>query len=243
MFRYYFTYEDQLPAGMGFSLFGTRHLVTLLLVGILVVTIIIVYRGGTESKRQNIRYSIAGVLVGLELFRQIYLSAAGVWTPKILPLDLCGWGLILVAIDAVHPSKFTRESFYALTWWAALAAEVFPNWTAYPILNEWVLQSIIIHALLIAYCLMIFFAGEYRPNVHNLWRVVLFLIVLVPATMMINGLLKTNFLFLSVGSPGSPLAPIQTMTGTWYIPTLIGLVSILWVILYVPWSIHKRKDE
>lgn len=110
-------------------------------------------------------------------------------------------------------------------------------------MNQWALQSFLIQALLIAYPMMLMVSGEMVPNWRELWRPVLFLVVVVPFVIWVNGQLGTNFFFLNVAAPGSPLEPLQQAFGHGglYITVVLSLLALLWVIMYTPWEIAKRR--
>ena len=59
-----------------------------------------------------------------------------------------------VFIDAVRPNRWTGDFLYAMGWWGALAADLFPDWATRPILNIFTWQSFTIHALILGYVVM-----------------------------------------------------------------------------------------
>ncbi len=243
MFKYYFTYEPSIPTGIGFGQFSLTHGTMLLLMAGLIYYIVRYYIAATDSRRRHMRWGIAIAIWTMELFKDFYLAVTGQWEPSLLPLHLCGFGLMMIAVDAIHPNKTTREILYSLTIWGAFAAEIFPDWAYYPIMNQWALQSFLIHALLIAYPMMLMVSGEMVPNWRELWRPVLFLVVVVPFVIWVNGQLGTNFFFLNVAAPGSPLEPLQQAFGHGglYITVVLSLLALMWVIMYTPWEIAKRR--
>ena len=187
MFKYYFTYEPSIPTGIGFGQFSLTHGTMLLLMAGLIYYIVRYYTAATDNRRRHMRWGIAIAIWTMELFKDFYLAVTGQWEPSLLPLHLCGFGLMMIAVDAIHPNKTTREILYSLTIWGAFAAEIFPDWAYYPIMNQWALQSFLIHALLIAYPMMLMVSGEMVPNWRELWRPVLFLVVVVPFVIWVNG--------------------------------------------------------
>jgi hypothetical protein len=53
----------------------------------------------------------------------------------------------------------------------------------------------------------------------------------------------TNFWFLNLGAPGSPLEGIQMLAGNLYVPVLIVLLAILWTVMYLPWVLRAPRSE
>ena len=99
-------------------------------------------------------------------------------------------------------------------WWGALAADLFPDWAHRPILNIFTWQSFTIHALIFGYVLMRLVAGDLVPDIRNLGRVAIMVVVFATIGYLANQVWDTNFWFLNVGAPGSPLEGIQVLAGT-----------------------------
>jgi uncharacterized membrane protein YwaF len=127
-------------------------------------------------------------------------------------------------------------------WWAALAADLFPDWATRPILNVFTWQSFTIHALIFGYVLMRLVAGDLVPDIHNLGRVAIMVVVCATIGSLANKVWHTNFWFLNVGAPGSPLEGIQTLSSNFYVPVLIVLLAILWTVMYLPWVQRARRS-
>ncbi|MBZ5941971.1 TIGR02206 family membrane protein [Weissella cibaria] len=243
MFNYYLTYQPDIPVGIGFGQFSGTHLTVLGVLAIGIYYLVHRYQRLTLAGRRHQRWGIALAIWTMELFKDIYLATTGQWDPNLLPFHLCGFGLMMVAIDAIRPNKTTQTILYSLTIWGAVAAEIFPDWAYYPLLNQWALQSFVIHALLITYPLMLMVSGEMVPNWRDLWRSVVFLCGAVPFVLWVNARLQTNFFFLNTAAPGSPLEPLQHMFGhgALYISVIIMLLGVLWVVMYLPWALAPRR--
>jgi uncharacterized membrane protein YwaF len=54
---------------------------------------------------------------------------------------------------------------------------------------------------------------------------------------------KSNYLFLTFPPPDTPLEAFAAIAGPFYIVPAIGLLLIIWVLLFAPWEIyyHMRK--
>jgi hypothetical integral membrane protein (TIGR02206 family) len=242
MWEYFFTPPTvSVPDSVSFGIFSPVHLLTLVVLAGGITAVVIAYRRSGQSTRHRLRLVIGWATIMLELIKQVVLLVTDQYSVSYLPLQLCSVSLFCVFIDALKPNRWCREIFYALTIWSAAAALIFPDWATQPWSNIFSWQSFVIHALLITYALMLLASGEVRPNWRNLWRVIVVIAVVVPVAMLVNHIYDTNFWFLNQGSPGSPLAPIQALTGAFYIPTLIVLLGILWTVMYLPWVLADRK--
>ncbi|MCL2316942.1 MAG: YwaF family protein, partial [Actinomycetia bacterium] len=124
----------------------------------------------------------------------------------------------------------------------AAMAVLTPDWARSPILNAFVWHSFVMHLLLSTYVIMRLVAREMTPSARDLWRSVVFLAVVVPPTALVNHALGTNFFFLSVPVPGSPLAPVHQMFGGFYLVGLALLLVVFWTPMYLPWGIVRLRQ-
>lgn len=239
---YFFVPQNRpTPDGTGFGMFSPIHLGALALIGVGIVALAIGYRRSSDEHRRRIRLTIGWTVLLLELLRQSAYLLNGWYSPEILPLHLCAFATVAVFIDAVHPNRWTPDFLYAMGWWGALAANLFPDWSTRPIFNVFTWQSFSIHGLIFGYLVMRLVGGDLVPEVRNLWRVVVIGAVGGLIGFAANQAFGTNFWFLNAGAPGSPLEPIQRFAGSLYVPVLLVLVALLWTLLYLPWVIRARR--
>jgi hypothetical integral membrane protein (TIGR02206 family) len=211
------------------------HLVTLVGLAIGIAVLVRAY-GRTGTARRLVMRRVVGISAfGLEVFREVAYAVQGFYEPALMPLHLCAVATICAGIDAVKANSWSREYLYALGLWGPACALLFPDWAGQPWFNLYTWQAFVIHALLIAYILMILVSGEFRPDPRRLWKAVVIMVAAIAASVWANHVWGTNFWFLNVGSPGSPLEPIQQLTGPWYIPVLVALLAIIWTVMYLPW--------
>ncbi len=88
---------------------------------------------------------------------------------------------------------------------------------------------------------MCLFGGDLVPRVRDLPRVALLITAPGLVAALANHAWGTDFWFLGTAAPGSPLEPIQSMSGSAYVPVLIGLFAALVAVLYLPWVVAARK--
>jgi len=230
-----------IPPGHGFGLFTPTHFIILGVLALLIACLTIVYKHSSDHRRHSIRLVLAIALFASDYAQQIAKGAMHVWNPTVLPLWLCSITTIVTLVDAIHPSRWTRETLYAVGIWAAACALIFADWADRPWFNIFSWQSFLVHAGLFAYPLMLLVTGELVPNWRNLWRVAIILAVAVTPAVIVNHFYGTNFWFLNSGSPGSPLDPLLQATGRWYVPALVVLLGLLWCLLYLPWAPVRRR--
>lgn len=234
-FSHFWTNPKRVPADLAFGQFSPAHFAALAVLAVVVAAIVWGYCRANPRQRRIIRLVLGLVIIGLELFRQVAFLGYGIYDPSILPLHLCAVAEFAVLVDAIRPNSWAREYCYALGSWGPVCAVLFPDWANQPIFNIYTWQSFLIHACLLGYILMLLVSREFRPSARHLWKVIIIMAVAVAAAVAANHVWGTNFWFLNVGSPGSPLEPIQQFAGAFYIPVVAVLLAIVWVIMYLPW--------
>jgi hypothetical integral membrane protein (TIGR02206 family) len=229
--------------GPGFGMFSVTHLLVLAVLALLAALIVYKYCKSDENRRKQVRYWITGLVVGLEVIKDLLLLITSQFTNANWPFELCGMAIIIIAIDALHSGKTSRELLYSLALPGALMAELTPNWVKNDIINIFVWQSFLIHALIITYVLMRLFSAEIVPSMKNLWRSVVFLLIVGPLNYWLNTIWGTNFMFLSTPSPGSPLELLGQIFGKFYLFGFVGLLLLFWLVMYLPWEIVKIRRK
>lgn len=240
---YFFLPQNQpAPAGVGFGTFSAIHLAALGVLGVGIAILVLAYRHADAARRRRMRLAVGWTVLMLEVLRQAAYLLGGIYSPDVIPLHLCAFATFCVFIDAVRPNRWTGDFLYALGWWGALAANLFPDWANRPIFNIFTWQSFSIHALILGYVLMRLVGGDLVPDVRNLWRVAIIAGIGGVVGALANQAWGTNFWFLNAGSPGSPLEPIHTFAGAFYVPVLIVAVLLVWTLLYLPWVLRGRRS-
>lgn len=127
--------------------------------------------------------------------------------------------------------------------WCAL---LFPDWVRYPLLSYPSLHSFATHALVSIYVVMQLSTRRIQPRLSAIWKPILFLCVTVPAAAIANNALGTNFMFIAVPSPGSPLEFLSSLAGGSHALYLVffGLLAIIvMTIMYIPFAIYNKNHR
>jgi len=237
--------EDVSMPGDGFALMGGAHLAMLGLMAVLIAALCVFYKRLAPDKRRTMIRAIAIAMLTLETAKQLSLPIIHkqYWVEQ-LPLHLCGLSIAIEFIHAFFPGKTSGEILYSLGLPGAVAALMFSNWSMYPLANFYCLQSFFIHALHVAFPLMLLIAGELKPQAKQLWRVALFLAFAAIPIYYINTQLSTNFFFINAGSEGSPLEIFINWLGApWFLLPYAGLVAFIWLLMYTPWVLKNMKTK
>ena len=237
--RYFFDTIETIPEGMGFSSFGVTHLVWL---GAFLATAFLcslLYRRLPPRGRQLMRFTFAVLLIADELFKVIGLAAYGNYAPQYLPLHLCSINILLIAVHAVKPSRLLDNFLYVVCIPAAVAALLFPTWTALPAANFMHIHSFTVHILLAVYPIMLTAGGDIQPRLRFIPNCLAFLACLAVPIYCLNLLLDTNFMFLMSAPSGNPLYWFDQAFGN----HLIGypfLIAAAVCLMYFPLFLIRR---
>jgi hypothetical integral membrane protein (TIGR02206 family) len=233
-----------MPTGVSWEHFDGAHLTYLIGFTLATVVLALVYRHAHEARRAKIRIAYACIVIFLELAKQIICLLFGVYEPGLLPFHLCGMSIIFITVHTFWPNKTTAELLYSLSLPGAIAALLFADWTVYPLVNIFCQQSFFIHFFEFSFPVLLLSAGELRPRFTQLWRCALFLLVVVPPIYFFNHTYDTNFFFLNVAAPGSPLSFLQSSLGNpGYLFGFIALVVALWLVMYLPWILKTLREQ
>lgn len=237
--RYFLDTTETVRSGVGFSHFGTLHLMWLALFLLLTVFCIIWYRRSKEPKRQIWKKTVAALLIADEIFKVVMLVVGGRYLPGYLPLHLCSINIFLIAFHAWKPSELVGGYLYTVGIPGAIAALLFPSWTSLPLANFMHLHSFTVHILLAIYPIVLAAAGELTPEVRKIPKYLLLLFSMAVPIYLVNLLLDTNFMFLMSANPENPLYLFEQMWGNHLYGFPVLIIAVL-VIMYLPLVIFRK---
>jgi len=230
------------PEGVGFPLFGLTHLIWLGLILVFLVGSCTAYKRMRSTRREYMRLVFAALLVADEIFKYIVLAVGDRWLADYLPLHLCSVNIFLIAIHAVRPNKLLDNFLYTVCIPGAVAALLFPNWASLPFPNLMHIHSFTVHALLVAYPVMLTAAGEIRPSARYVPKCVLLMVLLGIPGLIVNIFFGSNFMFLSYVEPGNPLYVFEQLWGN-HLLGLPVLIAAVVVVMHGPRVLCKNLFE
>ena len=238
---HFFTYESELPAGAGFSLFGTAHLCWMGGIVLAVIVLTALFLQQPEYRQRTYSRRLAVLLCLLIAVEKAVLALTGHLTVYSLPLHLCELAPFLYLLFSWRSWNWLGQVLYTLCLPGAAAALVFPDWTVYPQWSLMNINSFLVHGLLILFPVLQLAAGTIRPRLSAIWKPLLFLAVVTTPIWLFNRTWGTNYFFLNTASPNSPLALLLEVTGpAWYLPAYALLAVAVMVVLLLPW--HWRRE-
>ena len=239
MMEYFWYTEEIIPAGLGFSLFDSFHLTWL--AGALAVIVLgsIAYKKMNAAHRSIFRKTVAVLLIADELFKLIPMIINGLFHVRYLPFHLCSINLFLIAYHAWRPNKTIDNFLYTVCIPGALAAMLFCSWTEMPPLNYMLIHSFTVHTLLILYPVMLTAAGEIKPELRQVPKMLLLLAGLGCVALVLNLMWDTNFMFLMEADKGNPLTFFENLWGDHRLgfPVLIAVVVL---VMHAPIVIRNK---
>ena len=215
---YFWKQQDDIPAGLGYPLFSSIHLlsllVTLLIAGLLVFIICRI----NAKKRNKVLKIIPLLMLVMELFKDIFLISVHRFSVWYLPLHICSIGIFIFLLREYLPWSWAKVFFGELACIlilpSSVAALIFPDWTIYyPVLNFMNLYSYVWHGMLIVYPAVLRFRGYVVPSIKRMHWGVLFLCLVTPLIYAFDKRNGCNFFFVNYPVPGTPLAILADFMG------------------------------
>ncbi len=239
---YFFDTVETIPYGVGFQHFGLLHLVWLIIaIGIVTVNCIW-YRAMGDVGRRRWRYAAAALLVANELFKTVLLLSTGRYLVDYLPLHLCSINIFLILFHSIRPGKLLGNFLYTVCIPGAMAALIFPSWSALPVTSGMHLHSFTVHINLVMYCAVLAVNGELHAEPAMIPKCLLTLLLMAAVIYPVNCLLDTNFMFLMYADSGNPLYWFEQNWGSHLLgfPVLIaGVMAVMYLPLVVYKKLHK----
>lgn len=242
--EYFLDVAETIPAGMGFHHFDALHLCWLVLFLAVVVSNCVWYRKLGEKGKDRWKKTVAvSLLVGEAIKLSLHLIA-GNFKWDNLPLHLCGINIFLIAIHAWKPSKLLSNFLYTVCIPGAMAALLFPNWTALPLANAFHIHSSLAHILLVLYPLVLAVSGELKPSLKDMPKCLGLLVLMAIPIYGLNLLLDANFMFLMYADHGNPLYWFGQNWGSHLLgfPVIIaGVMIVMFGPLELWRKLHYKK--
>lgn len=242
--KYFWDTTETIAHGLGFSHFGPVHLCWLGLFLIAAVAGCIWYGKMGTKGRTRWNKTIALTLVVWEVMKICLLLLSGRFEWTYLPLHLCGINIFLIAVHAWKPSKLLSNFLYTVCIPGALAALLFPNWTALPLANIYHIHSSLAHILLVMYPLVQAVNGELKPCYKMIPKCLGLLVLMATPIYGLNLLLGTNFMFLMSADAGNPLYWFEQNWGNHLLGFPVIIAGVL-IVMYLPMELQRKlkKDK
>lgn len=242
----FWTFESDLPSGMGVGIFSSAHIIVLFLSAIIISLIIHLYRKQNAFGRKSIKMTLAALLIMLYFSRWIWCAFFGnssYFMSMLLPLHLSSASAIMGAAAGFSNNRLLKEFAYGIGLPSGIAAMANPNLGPYPLFSFSFVEYTLTHTLLILIGLLFVFGDGLRPDfrslAHSIWLVTPF----IGTAFWVNQLIGSNYMFLNRIEKGMVLVLFDKWLGTpGYLIAVLLSIFIIWAILYAPWEISRRRN-
>ena len=251
--EYFWKQQDDIPQGMGYPLFGKEHILSTAITLIIVVLFICIFIKRNKKTQQRILKAIPLFLILLESFKDLFLVSVhrfGIW---YLPLHVCSMGIFVFSLAEYLPWKKAKKVFgeiaLILIMPGALAALIFPDWTVYyPVLNFINLYAYVWHGLLVLYPILLLIRKDVTPSVKHIHYIILFLCIVVPPIYAFDKHYGVNYFFVNWPERDTPLAWLASFMGNpgyliGYTVMAVTVILLIYLILYCFTGRKKDTDN
>ena len=225
--------------GPGFVLFGTAHLVTLLVVA-LVIILLTRFKGASETTLSRVRWTLAILIWTVEGSWHVWNIVNGTWTVQtLLPLHMCSILIWLTGVMLITKNYSIYEFVYFLGIGGALQALFTPEVGIYGFPHFRVIQTFLSHGLLVASGIYMTAVEGYRPTRNSIKRIFIYGNIYMIIVFFINLALGSDYLWINAKPP---MATIMDMLPAWpwYIPWLELIALLTCLLLYLPFMVKDR---
>lgn len=230
----YFAYDYH---GAPFVLFGTWHVVALLVI-VLINLAMLSFRKASERTRRTVRWSMVILLLLDDASWQVWNVYWGHWSIQtMLPLHLCSMMMVLAWFMLIFKNYRIYEFVYFLGIAGAFQALMTPPVGIYGFPHFRFIQTILAHGLLLTSAVYMTTVEGFRPTWRSLLRVAVGVNIYIVLVGIINRAFGSNYLFIA-HKPATASVLDLLPAWPWYIiwMEIIGLGMCL--ILYMPFAIQ-----
>ena len=210
---YFFYYQDDLPEGVGFTYFGTAHIIWLILIAAASVLAAIFMCRRSESGQKKFSLILGWCTVGIYLVRELFITCTGHMSIYELPLHLCIIAGFLCLAHDYSEGTLIGHFLYSGGIPCTVMALVSPDWTVYPAFSFISITNFAYHGLLLIYIVSQLSAGRFKISLKRTWQVFLLVCAIAVPVYVFDMIFKVNYMFLMIPSPGSVLSFISDISG------------------------------
>ena len=240
--EYFLDSAETITPGLGFSHFDGVHLAWLGLFVISIVVCTVWFKKMNQRGRDVFKKTIALSLIIMEVLKISLLALTGRFRWGYLPFHLCGINIFLIVAHAWKPTRLLDNFLYLICIPGALAALLFPNWTALPVRNIYHIHSSIVHILLVMYPLVQALNGILDLDIKMVPKCLGLLVLMAIPIYGLNLLWGTNFMFLMRADAGNPLVLFEQMWGSHLLGFPVIIAAVV-VVMYLPIFVRNRKKK
>jgi len=228
--------------GPPFVLFGTIHLVTLLVVALFILGLMR-FKGAPEETLRKVRWALALGLWLNEIAWHAWNIAVGLWTVQtMLPLHLCSVLVWMSGFTLISKNQTLYAFSYFLGIGAAVQALITPDAGIYGFPHFRYIQPIISHGLLVSVGVYMTVVEGFRPTWKSLARVFVITNLYMIVIFFVNNAIGSNYMMVNA-KPGVTSLFDVLPDWPWYLPILEGIALAIFLLLYLPFMFSAVKVD
>ncbi|WP_203362529.1 TIGR02206 family membrane protein [Bacillus sp. REN10] len=226
--------NEQFP----FHMFSASH-ITILFILVSIIIFMYVFRNQLQALELNYaEISVALFLLTLELAYHVWMIVTDSWDlSHSIPLELCSISLLLTVILLISKKRIAYEILLFTGLLGASQALVTPFLT-FDFPHFRFFHFFITHMIIFCTPLYFTWVKGYRPTIYSVFKMIIFVNVLMPFVMTMNWLFDGNYLYLHHKPEGTSLLDLLGPY-PWYILSLEFLTFSLSLII---WLIFREKN-
>ncbi len=239
--KYFFTYESEIPDGVGFGIFTLCHLLWLMVCAALTMLFLRYYKKAGQKHRRKAELILAFSLLAWMLLRTIYVLVIHKPLLYELPFHLCSLSGLLCLLHCLTGLKWAGQVLYVLGLPGTVLALVFPNWAFYPMIHFITIEGFFFHTGIVMYVLAMLYSLQIVPEFKKIWQVIMFLFAVVTPVYFFDRKFNTNYMFVNWPSQDSPLEVLAGFMGNpGYLFGYAVLVLLVIVFMNAIYKVIRR---
>ena len=245
--EFFWKQQDDIPAGMGYPLFGPAHLASVAITLAVVALLTVGFLRLSRKTQDKCLKALPLFMIAMEICKDLFLVSVHRFGIGYLPLHVCSIGIFVFLFREWLPFSRAKEILgeiaFVLIMPASVAGLVFADWTTlYPILNFMNMYSYVWHGLLILYPVLIKKRGDISPSIRHIHYVLLFLCAIVPPIYAFDKHFGCNYFFINWPIPCTPLMYLAEILGNpGYLLGYGSLVLTVILLIYAIIGIFSNK--
>lgn len=210
------------------GVFSAGHAILLAVTAVLVVGALYFSRRTTHAQVRNILRVLTVILWGLEIWKILFnFSIGNADAPdSFVPLYYCSLSLYAGAMSAFGRGWVRRVGDVFLATGGIVGGVCFlllpvSSLTIYPAFHFIAFHSFILHGMMTYMGVLLWMRDYVTPKKRDsIGFFLLILVICIPA-LIVNLCCDSNLMFISYGTPNTPLAWLDSLTGPFFTPLMI----------------------
>ena len=230
--------SDQTP----FILFGTAHMVTIVIVLIVVFIAPLLIQKLATRRAHQLGRLFAAVLVSNEI-SNIYIAVSIYGNPLSLslPLHLCGLAALLTAWMLWRQSYRSYEIVYFWSIGGSIPAILTPD-LALGFPHPTFIHFFASHGLIILSTIYATVVLGFRPELRSVCKAILATLLLMGMIAPVDLILDANYMYLCQ-KPAQNTLMDYFGPWPWYILSLIGIGICIYILCFLPFRFIGNKNN